>query len=258
MSCLNDEILSALADGEQDPAASGHLADCAGCSARLASFRAIDGALKRLPLASEAPPSSLAATLRGLAAAASSQAAPAPASARGAQGRRRGRLLRPVIGMAAACAAVAVLVIAPVTGSPALALAEDAVTNHLNALASGDGSGCQFESEDPGRLAAWIHDALGHEVEVPKLAGATLVGARRCTLLGEETAAVVYRSGDTSFSLYLPPKGSAVAAACDGTSRCIEGRDGQTVCVIPDPAGAPWVMVGGLPSQDLCSVNMSG
>lgn len=289
MSCLSDEMLSATLDGESSSGTGLHLRRCSRCSDRLERFRSLDLAMRDLPLASEAPPSTLAATLRGMAAAEPGPDAVLEASAirrfaarveaffqlrpnvpRPAFGSAtisrleallllRPNFLRPILGLATVGAAVAILVVAPVTGSPSLALADDAVSNHLNALAMGDGSGCDVESEDPRTLAAWLRENLNHDVEVPLMAGATLVGARRCSLLGEDTAAVVYRAGETTFSLYLPPKGSAAAAACDEEKgRCIEGRNGQTVCVIPDPGGSPWLMVGGLPSLELCSVAVSG
>jgi len=250
--CPSDEILSASLDGEagstEEEAVRLHLKSCGACRARMEDYAALDRALRSLPLAAEPPASSLAGTLRGLSAA-----------GRGT-GWRAGVWRTVAKASAAAVAAVvvaAMMVMEPGTASPARALADDAVSNHLLALATGDGSGCQVESEDPGAIAAWIAEAMGREVEVPRLAGATLVGARRCSLLGEETAAIVYRAGGTAFSIYLPPKGSAAAAACDGAGRCVE-RGGQTVCMLPDPGGAPMLMVGALPGQELCSVAASG
>lgn len=256
MSCYSDEILSAYLDGEADAgereALRVHMGSCAGCRARLQKLEALDLALRSLPLAAEPPGSALAGTLRGLGAAIQSQRWRAPA-------RSAWRtLVKTATGVAAAAILVAMMVMEPSTGTPARALADEAVSNHLRALATGDGSGCQVASEDPGAISAWIAEAMGRAVDVPRLAGATLVGARRCSLLGEETAAIVYRSGDTAFSIYLPPKGSAAAAACDlAKSRCVE-KDGQSVCVIPSHDGAPMLMVGAMPGQELCSAAASG
>ncbi|HEY0840491.1 MAG TPA: zf-HC2 domain-containing protein [Vulgatibacter sp.] len=256
MTCFPDEILSAWLDGEADDAErvviEPHLGACAACRARLEKLEALDGALRSLPLAAEPPATSFAWILRGLAAASRSQGWRAPA-------RTAWRtLVKTATGVAAAGILVALMVMEPSTGTPTRALADEAVTNHLRALATGDGTGCHVASEDPGAIGAWIAEVMGREIDVPRLAGATLVGARRCSLLGEETAALVYRSGDTSFSIYLPPKGSAAAAACDSDkSRCLE-RAGQTVCVIPDPEGEPMLMVGAMPGRDLCSAAASG
>jgi len=255
--CPIDEILSASLDGEleagEEAAVRGHLGTCAACRSKAERLRALDEALRSLPLAAEGAAPALTGTLRGLGA------------ARGGNGWWTGAwrtgawrtAVRATTGAVAAAILVAMMVMEPGTGSPTRALADEAVTNHLRALSSGDGTGCQVASEDPDAISAWIADAMGREVNVPRLAGATLVGARRCSLLGEETAAIVYRAGDTAFSIYLPPKGSAAAAACDRAGRCME-KAGQTVCVIPDPDGSPMLMVGALPGQELCSVAASG
>ncbi len=265
MSCPSDEIIGEVVDGAADSVAMAHVERCASCRSRASRLRELDLALQALPLAGEAPPSSLAAMLRGLVAGddvrsralgRGLESATKAAAARAPHRRRHG-WVRTATGLGAVAAVAALLVIAPVTGSPSLALADDAISNHLLALGTGDGSGCQVESEDRWALSAWLSDALGHEIEVPELAGATLVGARRCSLLGEETAAVVYRSGESAFSVYLPPKGSVAAAACERSTGCVE-RAGQTVCVIADPAGSPWLMVGEMPRLDLCSVAASG
>ncbi|HWV38512.1 MAG TPA: zf-HC2 domain-containing protein [Vulgatibacter sp.] len=251
--CPSDETLSAWLDGEVESGEEGavrvHLEACGACRTRADRFDALDRGLRSLPLVAEPPAPSLAGTLRGLSAA-----------GRGSwwsAGAWRTAAKASAAAAAALVVVVAALVTEPGTASPARALADEAVSNHLRALSTGDGTGCQVASEDPGTIAAWIAEAMGREVEVPRLAGATLVGARRCSLLGEETAAIVYRAGETAFSIYLPPEGSAAAAACDGTGRCME-RDGQTVCVLPDPGGAPMLMVGALPGHELCSVAASG
>lgn len=282
MSCLSTEAISELLEDLGTETARAHLAGCSRCSRRAAELRGLDKGLRGLPLAAEEAPASLRATLRGLAAsdrgfehslglygvgAASAREPGAPFGQRArarfgawvqAARERNGRYLRPAMGLAAATMAVAFLVIAPVTGSPSVALADEAVHNHLAALALGDGTGCQVESQDPAVLAAWVSESLGQEIEIPSLGGATLVGARRCSLLGEETAAIVYRAGGTAFSLYLPPKGSAAAEACTkNESHCVESG-GQTVCLLGDPGGSPWVMVGGIPGEELCSTVVSG
>ncbi|AKU91786.1 anti-sigma factor family protein [Vulgatibacter incomptus] len=269
MSCVSDEVLSAMVDGEAGREHAAHLRRCDRCRGRLEKLEALDAALRSLPLAREAPSSTLAATLRGLKAGGETSA-PAPGGTRRLARRARSlappslapakrHLSRAVAGLAAMAAALAVMVIAPETGSPSRALAEDAVANHIRAFTVGDGTGCQVESQDPSELSAWLSTALGHEVEVPMLAGATLIGARRCSLLGEETAAVVYRAGDRAVSVYLPPKGSGVAAACEKSrSGCVQARDGQTVCVIPGGDDSPWLMVGAMPGDAMCSIAASG
>lgn len=245
MKCLSDESLSAHLDERLAGPEAAHLDACGACAGRLERLRAVERALRGLPLAKEEASPALRATLRGL----------------GAQDSKRPWRARVAAGASAAVLLGAVLasVLVPDTASIAQSLADEAVASHLRAFAAGDGSGCHVESESPHALASWFYERLGFQVEVPDPATADLVGARRCTLFGEETAAVVYRTAEAPVTVFIPPPGSAAAAACEKSmGQCTEGRYGQTVCVLPDASGAPRVVVGALPADRLCSVVAGG
>lgn len=180
MSCPNEERLSDLLDGLGTPDDETHVEGCAACAETLDALSGLSLGLKGLPLATEKASSSLRATLKGLSAGASTE--------------KKGRKARGLATALAAMAAATALVFAPETGSFSTALADDAVSHHLRAFAQGDGSGCDVLDDDPAALSRWLSDTLGRQVEVPALEGARLVGARRCSLLGEHAGAVVYRT----------------------------------------------------------------
>ena len=237
MSCLNDERLGAVVDGVADAADVAHAASCAACAERVAGMRALGAALRALPLAQEPAPASLAATLRGLDA--------------GATSERRNRF-RALPGLFAAMAAAAVLVLAPAGDGITQALADEAVSHHLRAFANG--AACEVESSDPAQLAQWLGTAIGAPVDVPVRPGVELVGARRCSLFGEQAGAVVYRAGDAAVTMFVPTPGSNAERACArAVGACTTARDGQTVCVVGS-AAQPRVLVGELPGDQLCEV----
>lgn len=237
MSCLNDERLGDVVDGVADAEAIGHVADCAVCAERVAGMRALGDALRALPLARESAPAALGATLRGLDA--------------GVKSERR-RRLRALPGFLAAAAAAAVLVLSPGADGITEALADEAVSHHLRAFAKGEA--CEVESADAAALASWLGIALGESVEVPVRPGVELVGARRCSLFGEQAGAVVYRAGATAVTMFVPAPGSSAERACArAVGECRTARDGQTVCVVGTQE-RPRVLVGELPGEQLCAV----
>jgi anti-sigma factor RsiW len=237
MSCLNAEILGEVLDGVAEPEALAHTASCADCAGRLAEMRALGDALRGLPMAAERAPASMAATLRGLEAGASTA------------GRRRWKSL---VTFVAATAAAAVLVISPTGDGISQALADEAVSRHLRAFANG--TVCEVESADPIQLEAWLAQTQGRRIDVPLQAGVELVGARRCSLFGEAASAVVYRSGEASVTMFVPRPGSEAERACArAVGECREARDGQTVCVVAS-AGGPRLVVGELPAAELGAV----
>ncbi len=233
MICLDDERLADVVDGATEDA---HVAGCAACSARVQSMRALGDSLRALPVARERAPASLEATLRGLEA--------------GARSERRG--LRALPGFLAAAAAAAVLVLAPTGDGLTHALADEAVSHHLRAFAKG--AACEVESSDPAHLEDFLATSLGQPVDVPVRPGVELVGARRCSLFGEQAGAVVYRAGDAAVTMFVPAPGSAAERACArAVGECTQARDGQTVCVVGSKE-APRVLVGELPEAELCEV----
>lgn len=240
MSCLSEERLSELVDRLGNPGDRAHVASCGPCGDALAGMESLGLGLRNLSMASEKAPASLQATLKGLSAGASTEKR---------SGKRRGWATA-----FAAMAAAAAMVLAPETGSFSTALADEAVSHHLRAFAQGDGTGCDVLSDDPAELARWLTESLGREVEVPVVPGAILVGARECSLFGEKAGAVVYRTDAGAVTMFLPAPGGTAEAACESSPGCSEGRDGQTVCVVPDGSGSSRLMVGEAPASRLCAM----
>jgi hypothetical protein len=115
------------------------------------------------------------------------------------------------------------------------ALADELEARHLTAFARS--APCDFTSSDPAAVRAWIASKVGYDVEVPVVPGATLLGARRCTVHGGVTASLLYRRGDEPLSLYLPRAGSPAESEAVQLSRvrsgCTVGRLGAAVCARP-------------------------
>lgn len=240
MSCLTEEILSAVADGEASAHETEHARTCARCRSRVEGYRELDASLRRLPLAGERPSPVLAATLRGLGAA---RRRPLP------------RVARAGAGAVAALLVASTLLLSPRTGTITEALAEQAISSHLRAFTTGRANGCEVESDDPDLLASWLGSRMGRDVAVPAPLDGALVGARSCQLFGESTPAVVYRTAEAPVTVFLPQPGTEAYAACESAmGDCFEGRDGQSVCVLPAPDGTPLVVVGALSPQGLCQV----
>lgn len=240
MSCLSMEVLSAVVDGEASPHEMEHARTCASCRVKAQRLRELDEALRRLPMAAEGPSPVLRATLRGLVA------------------RRRRPLAwigRVAAGAVAMLLVASSLLISPQTGTLSEALAEQAISSHVRAFTTGNATGCEVESEEPSYLAAWLGSQLGRAIDVPTPLAGTLVGARSCRLFGEQVPAVVYRTEEAPVTVFLPQPGTEAFVACQqAMGSCIEGRDGQTVCVLPDADGDPMVIVGALAANQLLTV----
>lgn len=95
-------------------------------------------------------------------------------------------------------------------------------------------SPCEFQSSDPRAVRAWLREKVGYDVEVPALAGATLLGARRCKLDGVLSASLQFRRGDSAVTLFIPPPHgrlpSRLAQLTDGSGHCTVGRLGERLC----------------------------
>lgn len=240
MSCLTEDVLSAVVDGAASAEEIEHARTCPHCRAHVLRLRELDEALRRLPLAGEGPSPTLVATLRGLGV---------------GRGRPFARAARAAAGLAAALLVAATLFLSPRTGTVTEALAEQAIASHVRAFTTGRANGCEVESDDAGVLRAWLESRVGRAVPVPDPASASLVGARSCQLFGEATPAVVYRTEEAPVTVFLPQPGTEAYAACEAAmGDCFEGRDGQTVCVLPGEDGTPLVLVGALAPQRLCQV----
>lgn len=224
--CPDFEALSAHADGEADLVVSLHVDGCEHCRQTVEAITSLGDRLR----AHRTPESDLTPVLAAL-----------------APPRPRRRWLA-VAGAMAASVAAAFLSFAA-DGVPH-AVADEAVSQHLQAFANG--RACETESTDPERLEAFFSDAMGRDIEVSAPSRGRLVGARRCSLFGERAAAVVYADGDVNVTMFVPPPGSRAAKSSAGAiGRCRTARDGQTVCVVGGEDGAPHVLVGGLPAEKL-------
>jgi anti-sigma factor RsiW len=120
------------------------------------------------------------------------------------------------------------------------ALAAEVEQHHFRAFAGA--SPCEFSSADPEKVRAWLDRAVGYDVEVPQVPGATLLGARRCKLHGVPTAALLYRKGAAGLTLFLPLRysraGSEASRFGDSGGRCTTGRLGESICALHGRRGA--------------------
>lgn len=172
-----------------------------------------------------------------------------------APGRRRRHGLR-ALGAAAALLLIAGGSVGLGTYSPGLgeALAQDLERHHLHAFTRK--TPCEFESEDPAAVEAWIAANTPFQVKVPELSGATLLGARRCRLRGELAVSLLYRQGEHPVTVFLPGSGTAAAKAverlsADG-SRCTLGPSGENICAAEQ--GRVAVAVSDLPEDRLIAL----
>ncbi|HET9451061.1 MAG TPA: hypothetical protein VFO83_09280, partial [Aggregicoccus sp.] len=113
------------------------------------------------------------------------------------------------------------------------ALAADLERHHLRAFSRA--KPCEFESSDPAAVRAWALAQTGEAVEVPRVPGATLLGARRCRLNGRITISLQYRYGNHALTLFAPPADSSAAAQglafAQQGPRCTQGPVGERICV---------------------------
>lgn len=133
-----------------------------------------------------------------------------------------------------AIAAVLALVVAAGLSlrSPKSTLMDQLEQHHFQAFART--SPCEFQSSDPAAVGAWLQQKVGYAVEVPKVPGATLLGARRCKLDGVLSASLLFRRGDAAVTVFVPPHDAALAPMfaklTSGGGRCVMGRLGERVC----------------------------
>ena len=243
--CSGDwnERLSALIDGELSPEearlASVHLLRCAACAGAHGAYL---GLARRFASARERSPQ----------AAGPSRAPFALALPR----RSRARLAFALAGLAAAAA----LLVARPHGLND-ALAAEVEQHHFRAFAGA--SPCEFSSDDPGRVRAWLASAVGYDVAVPAIGGATLLGARRCKLHGVPTAALLYRSRAAAFTLFIPLRGSRsdleASRFGDGGGRCATGRLGESICALQGaPGRGATIAVSDAPAADVLAAARAG
>lgn len=224
--CPDFESLSAHADGEGDEVVRLHVDACERCAG---TVERILGLGTRLRDSAPADTHRIEGVLEGL------------------EPPRRRRWLA---GASAVAAAAAVAFLSLPSGTVPSAVADEAVSQHLQAFANG--RACETESPDPDRLERFFTESMGRDIEVSAPLRGRLVGARRCSLFGERAAAVVYADGDVSVTMFVPPPGSRAAkSSASAMGECVSARDGQTVCVVAGDDGLPRLVVGGLPAAEL-------
>ncbi len=219
--CPDFETLSALHDGERQPVARAHVESCPKCRELLERLSQLGASLRALPDAQRrAPPVRLRP-----------------------RARRLGWLAAPL-----AAAAVALVWLSGHHAIPR-ALTDEVISQHLRAFANGHA--CEVRSGNAADVARFLSERLGRPVSIPKSLRASLVGARRCSLFGERAGAVVYRENGVAVTVFLPkPGGLAARESAGAIGRCAQGRDGQTVCVLPGADG-PRLAVGELSAAEL-------
>lgn len=107
-------------------------------------------------------------------------------------------------------------------------MTEALVADHLHYLQVPDP--VEIASRDPERVAAWFADKLPFAVHLPELEGASLLGARRCSLWGHRVALAFYESGGERLSLFVADRASFPIAT--GRTGCTEGLGGKHVCLV--------------------------
>lgn len=214
-----NELLSAALDGELDSSErrslARHLRGCAPCRSTQEAY----GALRErfIPEKSVTVPDAIAARIQSIA----------------TPKRRSARMPLLAAVTAAAVAAAATFVSLPAGLSEALA--DDLERHHLQAFSRA--TPCEFESSNPEEVEGWLERELGQNVEVPRIEGATLLGARRCKLAGERVGAVLYRHGEHALTVFVAPAESEPARLAsrfaDDGPRCTSGRVGERICIAP-------------------------
>lgn len=222
------ERISAWLDGEasavEGAAVEAHLSQCPACAHAVAEWQQLGEALRGLPR--ELP--------QGL----EQRAREAVVLRRRGPFTPRRRVLGAALGLVALLIGWAASSLIPAGLDQALAVEISA--HHFRAFARA--RPCDFESDDPAEVEAWLERTFGYAVEVPHVPGAVLLGARKCRLHGVLTAALLYRIGDEALTIFLPqsdtPAAEQAEAFAAGGLRCTEGKLGETICSSAGPEGA--------------------
>ncbi|AUX23253.1 hypothetical protein SOCEGT47_037760 [Sorangium cellulosum] len=252
------ENISAWHDGEVTPEDAArieaHLAGCAPCRGAAEALGRVRRALvaradPEVPprvrgraeaaargAAPEVPPSRARGRAEAAARGAAPEVPPPRARERAEAAGRRARAPRAwpwaiTAGLAAAAGVAALLVGGPGRGVSA-AMADELVTHHVRGFARE--RPCDIESPDPGVVAGWLEGRLGYAVTVPALPGARLLGARLCQIEGTRTAALMYTSGESPLTVFVPPPSSGAATAARALAGrgvgCTRGPLGSVIC----------------------------
>lgn len=144
---------------------------------------------------------------------------------------------RPKTWLLAATAAIAVLLIAFGAWQSGFwqrrsavdRLAQALIEDHVRYLGIADA--IQVASDDPQRIAASFNERVGFPVKLPRLSGASLLGARFCWLKGHKAVLSFYESGQQRVSLFVLDR-NAVPSRELPEARC-KILYGYRVCLVP-------------------------
>lgn len=224
------ESISAWHDGEVSLAdrerIEAHLAACADCRMVASALAGVGDTLRRHEQV--AVPAALDQRVRAL--------------GRPRSNRRRRTAFAAGLAFAAAAAVGVASFPRPALGR---GMTEEIVSHHHRGFSRE--RPCDFESNDPGKVAGWVRERLGYAVEVPTPPDATLLGARVCSVGGVKTAALMYRRAGAPLTIFVPPSDSRPAAEvakfAAGEVRCTSGALSTAICATSTTV-QPMLVVG--------------
>jgi anti-sigma factor (TIGR02949 family) len=226
MNCAEAEImLHALLDGELDAGhareVEAHVAGCAGCTEKLAAFRAMRAAMAGADLKQKAP-ASLRARIEAALPAAS---APVPARTGAAvlpfRPSRRSFFSGFGAGAVLSGALAASLMLTVFHSDQDQAIANDVVSAHIRSLQANHLT--DVETSDQHTVKPWFDGKVDVAPPVIDLTaqGFTLLGGRLDYIAGEPVASVVYRRRKHIINLFVAQHLGAAHAAI--TARSVQG-----------------------------------
>jgi anti-sigma factor RsiW len=222
MNCAEAEImLHALLDGELDAGhardVEAHVADCAGCTEKLAAFRAMRAAMAAADL-KQKPPAALRARIE---AALPQRAARAGASVLPFRPSRRLFFSGFGAGAVLSGALAASLMLAVFRNDQDQAIANDVVSAHIRSLQANHLM--DVETSDQHTVKPWFDGKVDVAPPVIDLTaeGFTLLGGRLDYIDGEPVASVVYRRRKHIINLFVAQHLGAAHAAV--TARTVQG-----------------------------------
>lgn len=226
-----------------------HLRECEACRDFDAAEREVAGLVRRM---AARPPAPRALRERLLA---------ALETERGRSRRRwkLGRARVAAIAIAAVAAAASGWMVLQRGASEARRTVEALALDHLRY--ADEGRGPELASSSPREVAAWLRDQTRLAVTVPKLPGASLLGARRCTVRGRPAALALYRlagaggPGSTA-SLFAFRSGgedwSRMEAVANSSARRIcRAHDRGLSVLVWEERGLTYALVSELPDTEL-------
>jgi anti-sigma factor RsiW len=244
MSCETTRVLlDAYLDGELAGndvlTVERHLADCAGCAQALAARRALQQALAAAELRHPLPATAAARWRRTLRAGAPDAPLALPALA------ARSWTLAAALAAALVAVAIGSFLLGRASKEPASQLADAAVSSHVRSLLGGHPE--DVRSSDHHTVKPWFSGKLDFAPVVVDLGaqGFPLTGGRLDDVGGRRVAALVYRAGAHTVSLFTWPQPGS-ACADPGAAEVRRGFrvlawscDGMAYVAVSDAAAEP-------------------